>query len=79
MLKKLLKRLRTAAEARAKKKLKKKLKKKIRRFFVRLLLLGLAALSGWMLFAHRKLLIAKLLHRDAPKGECPRKRLFGEK
>ena len=79
MLKKLFKALRERGTEKAKKKIKKKLKKKLRRFLRKLLLLALLAGSGYMAWTHRKLIVAKLLHKPAPEGDCPRKRIFGKK
>ncbi len=76
---KLLKKLRARGAEKVKKKLKKKLRRKLRRFFGKLLLLALLACTGYMAFVHRKLIASKLLHREAPKGECPRPRLLKKK
>lgn len=75
----MLKKLLGLVFGRRKAKAKKKLKRKIRRFFRRLLLLALLGCSAYMAFLHRKLIAAKLFHKEAPQGECPRKKLFGKK
>jgi len=71
---KLLKKFLCAGAARKVKKRKKTLKKKLHRFLLKVAFCGVAALTGYMAFLHRRLILAKLKGEELPEEEkkkCP--------